>query len=78
MKLSFYSNQEVKIMKKYTVSFWFGLWNVNPFIKPSKIVKIEADENLTRDEKILLGLKKLESYPRTYSAQVSEIKGVVK
>ncbi|WP_010497814.1 hypothetical protein [Paenibacillus elgii] len=60
-------------MKKYQVTFWWGIWTPNPFIKPNEIVEVEVKDDATKDEIIVEGLKKLNFYCKTYAATISEI-----
>lgn len=60
-------------MEKYKVLFYFGVYRVNPFLAPSKIVEIEVSNGLSENEIILAALKTLDRYPRTYSASVTKI-----
>lgn len=55
---------------KYDVVFYFGMYQVNPFVSPSKVVQVEVDREIEDNEVIKLALKQLESYPRTYKATV--------
>ncbi len=61
-------------MKRYKVYFYLGTYVVNPFITP-KVVQVEMpkDETYTDNEVILEGLKRLGSYPKTYTARVEEV-----
>lgn len=59
-------------MKKYKVSFWFGSYNVNPFINPNKVIYVETNKTDEKEIKLLALGKIDESYPRTYSSLVEE------
>jgi hypothetical protein len=67
-----YVNDESFEIYTYEVSFWFGLWNPNPFVTPSKKIIIYTNET---DDYVIseLALKELKEYPRTYSSMVKKI-----
>lgn len=60
-------------MEKYKVQFYFGVYVVNPFLTPNNIVEVEVPEGTEENQIILTALKKLGSYPRTYSASVVKV-----
>lgn len=60
-------------MNKYKVSFWFGTYNINPFISPSKTVEVESELELTDKEATLEALRIVGAYPKTYSSLVQKI-----
>lgn len=60
-------------MEKYKVSFYFGVWSVNPFVKPSKEVLVEVEHGTTENEIVLKALNELNSYPRTYSTSIIKV-----
>lgn len=60
-------------MNKYKVSFWFGMYNINPFIAPSRVIEIESDIELVEKEVVLEALNFLDIYPKTYATLVQKI-----
>ena len=58
---------------KYQVSFYFGRWTANRFVKPDKIVEVELLEDTTENKIIEKALGLIGEYPKTYSAFVVRI-----
>jgi hypothetical protein len=61
-------------MKRFKVNFYFNSYAVNPFLQPSRTVEVTMSESSSENEIILEALKIVGTYPRTYSAQVIEVK----
>ncbi|TVY09870.1 hypothetical protein [Paenibacillus cremeus] len=61
-------------IKTYDVYFYFGVYVPNPFMKASKVVEVEIEENSTEKDIILKALGKIGAYPKTYAANVIERK----
>lgn len=60
-------------MIKYRVSIWFGIYEVNPFIIPNKVITVHSDVELNHSEAVIEALKIIDTYPRTYAAQVIKL-----
>lgn len=57
--------------RKYKVNIYFGVYQVNPFLVPSKVVEVEVEEGSSENHIVAEALDKLDYYPRTYSASVT-------
>lgn len=61
-------------MVKYKVMFYFGVYHVNPFLLPNKVVEVEVDESLGENEIVACALMKLDvGVPVIYTTQVVKI-----